>query len=318
MVTATSRSAPNLTGVQKAVLAITGLTFGLMIFSVIPWSSILGATAGPAEYDTFHETAAEDYWWELGWWFPQLSMLFVLSAVLIGLVARMGEKNLIRLINQGVADMIGPAIVIVLARGVAVLLNNTQTLDTVLNAMEDLVSGASAGGFAVLVTLVNFPLAFLIPSSSGHATLAMPLLAPLSEFAGVPRSLTITSFQMGHGLMMLIAPTNVVIVGGLAIAKVGYNRYLRFIAPLFGILATTIAVILFTAATLPRPTSRAIPGIPTRRSSKRGRRPDRANRGRARAPPRMAKLIARPQSNRVDAGVGQPARTPSDDGYRAG
>jgi uncharacterized ion transporter superfamily protein YfcC len=67
-------------------------------------------------------------------------MLFVLSAVLIGLVARMGEKRLVRLINQGVADMIGPAIVIVLARGVAVLLNNTQTLDTVLNAMEDLVS----------------------------------------------------------------------------------------------------------------------------------------------------------------------------------
>lgn len=239
-----------LTGVQKVVLLITGLTFALMIFSVIPWSSILGATAGPAEYDTFHETAADDYWWELGWWFPQLAMLFVLSAVLIGLVARMGEKKLIRLINQGVADMIGPAIVIVLARGVAVLLNNTQTLDTVLNAMEDIVSGASAGGFAVLVAAVNFPLAFLIPSSSGHATLAMPLLAPLSEFADIPRPLTITSFQMGHGLAMLIAPTNVVIVGGLAIAKVGYNRYLSFIAPLFGMLAATIAVILFTAATL--------------------------------------------------------------------
>jgi uncharacterized ion transporter superfamily protein YfcC len=131
---------------------------------------------------------------------------------------------------------------------VAVLLNNTETLDTVLNAMENLVDGTSSGGFALLVALVNMPLAFLIPSSSGHATLAMPLLAPLADFAGVSRPLTITAFQMGHGLMLLIAPTNVVIVGGLAIAKVGYDRYLRFVLPLFGVQAVVIAVVLFVAA----------------------------------------------------------------------
>jgi uncharacterized ion transporter superfamily protein YfcC len=239
-----------LTGVQKAVLVITVLTFALLIFSVIPWSSILGSTAGPAEYDTVHTTTVEPYWWELGWWFPQLSMLFVLSSVLIGFIARMGEKKLVGLITQGISDMVGPAIVIVLARSVAVLLNNTETLDTVLNAMEKLVDGTSAGTFAILVAALNMPLAFLIPSSSGHATLAMPLLAPLSDFAGVSRPLTITSFQMGHGLMLLIAPTNVVIVGGLAIAKVGYDKYLRFVAPLFGILAVTIAVILLIAAAL--------------------------------------------------------------------
>lgn len=239
-----------LTGVQKAVLAITAATFGLLIFSVIPWSSILGATTTPADYDHLHETATEPYWWELGWWFPQLAMLFVLAAVLIGVVARMGEKQLVGLMTRGVGDMVGPAIVIVLARGVAVLLNNTQTLDTVLNSMETLVDGASSGVFAVLVALVNMPLAFLIPSSSGHATLAMPLLAPLSDFAEVSRPLTITSFQMGHGLMLLVAPTNVVIVGGLAIAKVGYDRFLKLVLPLFGAMAAVIAVILGIAATL--------------------------------------------------------------------
>jgi len=239
-----------LTGVQKTVLVITGLTFGLLIFSVIPWSSILNATTGAAEYDQAHTTVAEPFAWELGWWFPQLSMLFVLSAVLIGFISRMGEKKLVGLITQGVGDMVGPAIVIVLARAVAVLLNNTQTLDTVLNAMESLVDGASTGVFALLVAAVNMPLAFLIPSSSGHATLAMPLLAPLSDFAGLSRPTTITAFQMGHGLMLLLAPTNVVIVGGLAIAKVGYNKYFKFVLPLFGILAVTIAVILVIAAQL--------------------------------------------------------------------
>ncbi len=192
----------------------------------------------------------EPYWWELGWWFPQLAMLFVLASVLIGVIARMGEKKLVGLMTQGVGDMVGPAIVIVLARGVAVLLNNTETLDTVLNAMESLVDGTSAGPFTVLVALVNMPLAFLIPSSSGHATLAMPLLAPLADFAGVSRPLMITSFQMGHGLMLMLAPTNVVIVGGLAIAKVGYNKYLRFILPLIGMLAAAIVVILLFAAAI--------------------------------------------------------------------
>lgn len=239
-----------LTGTQKVVLAITGLTFGLLIFSVIPWSSILGSASGPADYDTLHATTIEPYSWELGWWFPQLSMLFVFSAITIGFVSRMGEKKIVRLLTQGVGDMVGPAIVIVLARGVAVLLNNTQTLDTVLNSMESLVDGSSAGVFALLVAAVNMPLAFLIPSSSGHATLAMPLLGPLADFAGLSRPLTITSFQMGHGLMLLIAPTNVVIVGGLAIAKVGYDKYLRLVLPLFAMLAGAIGIILFIAAAI--------------------------------------------------------------------
>ncbi|HEY8474691.1 MAG TPA: hypothetical protein VIL37_18980 [Natronosporangium sp.] len=238
-----------LTATQRWVLGITAATFALMIFSVIPWSSIVGATATPAESELYHEVAqVEPYWFELNWWFPQLAMLFFGAALLVGLVARMGEQKLVSLIQRGMADMIGPAIVIVLARGVAVIMSNTQTLDTVLHAMEQAVSGTSAGGFAVLVALVNTPLAFLIPSSSGHATLAMPLLAPLSDFAGVSRPLTITAYQMGHGFMLLFSPTNVVVVGGLAIAQVGYNTYLRFVAPLLGIVLVTTCVILVLAA----------------------------------------------------------------------
>lgn len=238
----------SLTGIQKWVLAITAFTFGLMIFSVIPWSSILGSTTGPAEDEVIHDTTTAPAWFELNWWFPQLAMLFLLAAIVVGLAARMGEKKTVSLITQGMADMVGPAIVIVLARGVAVIMNNTQTLDTVLHGMERIVSGASAGLFAILVMVVNIPLAFLIPSSSGHATLAMPLLAPLGDFAGVPRSLVITSFQMGHGLMLMFAPTNAVVVGGLAIAKVGYDKFLKFIAPLLVVFFVVVSVVLGLAA----------------------------------------------------------------------
>jgi uncharacterized ion transporter superfamily protein YfcC len=159
-------------------------------------------------------------------------MLFIVASLLVGVVARMGERETVRLIAAGATDMINPALVVLLAGGVSVIMNNTQTLDTILNSMEQVVNGASAGVFAFVVVLVNIPLAFLIPSSSGHAALAMPLLSPLADFAGVTRATTITAWIMGHGLTLFWSPTSVVVVGGLAIAKVGYNTYLRFVWPL--------------------------------------------------------------------------------------
>ncbi len=240
-----------LSGMQKAVLVITAAAFLLMIVSVIPWSSIISPQPGPADDFVTHEVVgAQPFWFELNWWFPQLSMLFVLASVLIGFVAKMGEKETVRLIAAGAADMLGPAMVVLLAGGVSVIMNNTQTLDTVLNSMEKMVSGTSAAMFTFLTITVNIPLGALIPSSSGHGALAMPLLAPLADFAGVSRATTITAWIMGHGLALLVAPTSVVLVGGLAIAKVGYDKYLRFAWPLLLAMLVASAGIIGIAATL--------------------------------------------------------------------
>jgi uncharacterized ion transporter superfamily protein YfcC len=140
--------------------------------------------------------------------------------------------------------------VVLLAGGVSVIMTNTQTLDTILSSMEELVSGTSAGGFAFITVGVNALLAVVIPSSSGHATLAMPLLAPLADFAGVDRSTTITGWITGHGFTLLWSPTSVVLVGGLAIAKVRYDRYLRFIWPLLLAMLVVSTTIIAAAAAL--------------------------------------------------------------------
>ncbi len=240
-----------LTGMQKTVLVITVAAFALMIVSVIPWSSIISPRAGAAEdYYTHAVAAAQPLWFELNWWFPQLSMLFILASILIGFVAKMGEKETVRLIAAGAADMLGPAMVVLLAGGVSVIMNNTQTLDTVLNSMEQMVSGSSAAMFTFLTITVNIPLGALIPSSSGHGALAMPLLAPLADFAGVSRATTITAWIMGHGLALMLAPTSVVLVGGLAIAKVGYDKYLRFVWPLLLGMLVVSALTIGAFATL--------------------------------------------------------------------
>jgi len=247
---ATAVETPSLTAIQRRVLMIAGLVLGLMVFSVIPWSSLLGGVAGPAEDTTEHITSAAPYWFELNWWFPELAMLFFLSSVVVGVVAKMGEKDTIKLIGSGMADMINPAIVVLLAQGVAVIMTNTLTLGTLLHSMEQLVTGTSAGFFAVVVEAINVGLAMLIPSSSGHATLAMPLLAPLSDFATVSRPLTITAWICGHGLALLFSPTSVVLIGGLSIAEVGYDKYLRFAWPMLLVLFLVSAAFVAVAATL--------------------------------------------------------------------
>lgn len=242
---------PQLTTTQVWVLVITAGAFGLMVFSVIPWAGLFGGHTGPADYYLTHEiTGIEPYWFELDWWFPELAMLFLIASVLVGLVARMPEKEIVRLISVGAADMVGPAMVILLAGGVSVIMTNTQTLNTVLFGMEQLITGASAAVFAVTSMIINIPLAFLIPSSSGHAALAMPLLSPLADFAGVGRPLTVTAWILGHGLTLLVSPTNVVVMGGLAIAGVGYDKYLRFVWPLVLALFMVAVGVLAVAATL--------------------------------------------------------------------
>ncbi len=223
-----------LTGKQNAVLGITILTFALLVFSVIPWTSILGGT--------------ETFAWELGWWFPELTSLFIVAAIVVGFVGGLGEKAIAGNFAKGAGDFIGAGLVIVLARGVTVIMNNAQIIDTVLRAMESAVAGLSAAAFVGMVFIVNSAMSFVVPSSSGHAALAMPLLAPLGDFANVSRSLVVTAWCNGAGIMRFISPTVVVVIGGLALAKVGYDKWIRFILPLVGILAVVNIAILAIAA----------------------------------------------------------------------
>jgi uncharacterized ion transporter superfamily protein YfcC len=114
--------------------------------------------------------------------------------------------------------------------------------------MENAVSGSSQGAFAILVFIVNLPIAFLVPSSSGHAALVMPILAPLADFAGVSRSVVVTAFQSASGFVNLITPTSAVIMGGLALSKVGYNRYLKFAWPFLVVVFVVCAAFIGIAA----------------------------------------------------------------------
>jgi uncharacterized ion transporter superfamily protein YfcC len=231
---------PELTGRQKLVLVLFALTFLLMIYAFIPWN------------DLWQEGFGKDFplWTFADFYFPEAAALFLVMAVVVGLLARLGEEGTVTTIVAGAADFLGAGLIIVLARGITVVMKNAYMTDTILHWMENAVSGTSQGAFGVLAFIVNLPIAFLIPSSSGHAALVMPILAPLADFAGVAREITVTAYQSASGLVNLVTPTSAVIMGGLALSKVGYDRYVKFVWPfLIAVFAVCCAFIGIAAAT---------------------------------------------------------------------
>ena len=176
-----------------------------------------------------------------------MGALFLGSAVGIGLVARTGEKKLTGDFVDGARDLLGVALVVGLARAIVVIMENGLIADTILHSAEQSLGGLGELAFINLMFWIEVGMSFFVPSSSGLAVLSMPILAPLADFAGVDRSLVVTAFQSANGLVNLINPTFAVMIGGLAIGRVSFDRWLAFIWPLLLILTVFISAALSIA-----------------------------------------------------------------------
>ena len=174
-------SAASLTGRQKAVLILFMLAFVVMIYGVIPWEDL--GVGLPT----------------LWWWFPEMTASFLLFAILIAVVGHMSETGFTSTFVDGARDLLGVALIIGIARGITVIMNNGLITDTVLNAAETAVADLGGVAFISLMYVLFIPLSFLIPSSSGLATVAMPIMAPLARFADVPAQLVVTAYQRRTG-----------------------------------------------------------------------------------------------------------------------
>ena len=129
----------------------------------------------------------------------------------------------------GAADLVGVAFIIGISRGITVLMNDGQITGTILHWGEKALSGAGPIRFVVLVYLIYLPLTVLIPSSSGLATLSVPVVAPLGRFAGVGGDLVVTAFQSASGLVNIITPTAAVVMGALALGHVPYDKWIKYV-----------------------------------------------------------------------------------------
>jgi uncharacterized ion transporter superfamily protein YfcC len=230
--TAQDESGGAMTSRQKTILWVFGLAFGVMMYAVIPWADL--GVGLPTLY----------------WWFPEMTASFLVFSVIIGILGHMKEGDLTSTFVVGAGELLGVALIIGVARGVTVIMNNGQITDTVLHWAEVALGDVGQAAFSIVMYLLFLPLSFLIPSSSGLATVAMPIMAPLADFVDVPAQFVVTAFQSANGLMNLFIPTSAVVMGGLAIARVPYGRYLKWVWPLLLMLAAVTVVVLGTGVLL--------------------------------------------------------------------
>ena len=206
---------PEFTARRKICLILFIVTFGVMIWGImVP-----------------------------GWWFEELSELFIVSGVVIGIVGGIGEKALVREFVNGAADLVGVALILGVARAVTILLDNGNISGSILEGLSGAVSGLPPAVFLILLMLVYVVLGFFINSSSGLAVLSIPIMAPLADVVGIPRELIVSAYVYGLGIITFVTPTGI-IMPSLEVVDTTFDRWLKLAMPLVGILTVFGAIML--------------------------------------------------------------------------
>ncbi|MGB1217934.1 MAG: YfcC family protein, partial [Saprospiraceae bacterium] len=205
------------TGRIVLVLIVFALSFGVMIFGVS----------------------------QLDWWFLEMTTTFLVAAILIGFIAGMKEKKFVDEFVKGANDLLSVALIIGLARAITIIMEDGLISDSLLYYSSNLVEGMPKGVFINTMLFLYGGLSFFIPSSSGMAVLSMPIMAPLGDVVNVPREHIVDAYQFGMGLMAFITPTGL-ILASLVMVNVTFDKWLKFVLPLLGIL-TVFTMLVLTA-----------------------------------------------------------------------
>lgn len=192
---------------EKVILAVFAAAIALLVYGVISW----------------------------GWYMDEISALFIGMAIVIAAVARMTPNSFAVAFGEGMAGIASGALVIGFARGLLVVMTDGNILHTILHAvasvLESLPSMVSALGMYVFQCLLNF----LVPSGSGQAAVSIPIMAPLGDLVGVTRQTACIAFQLGDAISNIFTPTSGFFMAGLALAKIPWTKWAKWILPLIGI-----------------------------------------------------------------------------------
>ena len=184
-----------------------------------------------------------------GWGFNEMSALFFIMGVAVGLIGRLGIDGTANAYARGFRDMAYAAIVVGFARAIFVVLSEGRIVDSIVHALftpiESLPTMLSAMGMMAAHLLIHFP----VPSVSGHAVLTMPILVPLGDLLGLSRQVVVLAYQSSAGLADLVIPTNGSLLAILAAGGLRYDEWIRWTFPRFLILLAggAIAVIIAVA-----------------------------------------------------------------------
>ena len=227
---------------QRITLVLFGITFLVMIVGFIPWGefniTFFDKFTGWLTGSTFGN-----------WYFNESSLWFLIMAIIIGIVNKMGEKGIVDTFVDGADDMVGVILIIALARGASVLMGVTHLDNYIIYNAANILKNVPEFIFTPLNYILHVILSILVPSSSGLATLSTPIIGPLASELGYNVEATIMTLVSANGLVNLITPTCGAIMGGLALAKVEYSTWFKWALKI--VLTIALAnIIVLTLATL--------------------------------------------------------------------
>jgi len=194
-------------GLSKARMAI------LLVFLI----GVIGFVWGVASY---------------GWYIGELNAVFLAIGLATAFIARIPAGETSRTFINGAADMTAAALLVGFARTIEVVLADGQVIDTVIHGIAGVLLGlgpeASAIGMLIVQTVCNF----FVPSGSGQAFVTMPIMSPLATLTGVPQQTAVIAYQFGDGFTNMVVPTSALVMGALALGKIPYGAWVRFVVPL--------------------------------------------------------------------------------------
>ena len=187
---------------------------------------------------------------EIGWWLTQMAGGFILMGLVATVVSRLPVREATLAVVKGMEEMTVAALVVGFARGITVVLEDGQILDTLIfsaaSVLQHVPTFVAAEGMLVFQTILNF----FIPSGSGQATVTMPLMTPLADVLGLTRQTAVFAFTCGDGFSNMVIPTGGILMASLGLGKVPYDRWLRFMAPLLLQLLAVAAIFIALAVAI--------------------------------------------------------------------
>lgn len=185
-----------------------------------------------------------------GWYVMEIATLFFVMGLASGIANNKSPNNITKLFLDGAKDIASAALIVGLAGGIIIVLQEGKIIDTILHSvsqsMKTMGKVGSIGIMYVIQTFINI----IIPSGSAKAALTMPIMAPFSDLIGISRQATVVAFQLGDGFTNMITPTSGVLIGVLGVAKIPYEKWVKWITPFMIILIILGFLLLIPTVTM--------------------------------------------------------------------
>jgi len=170
------------------------------------------------------------------WYLTEIATLFFAMGIFSGIAMNYDANKITKLFIEGAGDILSAALVVGLAGGILVILEEGKIIDTILHGVSSSMEGMGKIGSVSIMYVIQTFINVIIPSGSAKAALTMPVMAPFSDLVNVSRQATVMAFQFGDGFTNMITPTSGVLIGALGIAKIPYDKWVKWILPFMAVL----------------------------------------------------------------------------------